>query len=115
MRSYEQTTRWRRYSGRELRYEVPNRHILHCTHHSVNQQPQTSLAAGAILDWLETHGGEVCLLGVQANVAAISDGLLWPQTYYPTCGRLIRFLRKHGVASASDANVIVGMVLDAGA
>ena len=52
------------------------------------------------------------LRGVGVNIAALSDALAWPQSYYPTVGRLVPFLLKHGVACISDSNVIDGVVVD---
>ena len=74
--------------------------------------PPVAAAAEAILDWMETHGGEVRLRGVGVNLAALSDALAWPQVYFPTVGRLLPFLLKHGVACVSDGNVIDGVVVD---
>ena len=61
---------------------------------------------------METHVGEVRLRGVGVNIAELSDALAWTQAYYPTVGRLVPFLLKHGVSCVSDANVINDIVAD---
>lgn len=39
-------------------------------------------AAEAILDWIETHGGELRLNGLAANLGALADALTWTQQFF---------------------------------
>ena len=67
------------------------------------------LAVEAVQDWLETHGGEVRLTGPAANVSALADALCWSTRFLQTCGRLLPFLRHHGLVS-DRPDIIVGMI-----
>ena len=69
-------------------------------------------AADAIADWMETHGGEVRLLGQGCNLPSLADALRWTEVYLPTCGRLDAFLTTYGCSSPADPNIVVGMVFD---
>ena len=73
--------------------------------------PSSRMAAEAILDWMETHGGKVVLAGPSANVGALADALAWPQSFLAACGRLVPFLRTHGRACPEQANVVVDFAL----
>ena len=66
-------------------------------------------AAEAILDWLETHGGEVRTAGPNSNLSLLADALSWSGQYLPQCGRLLPFLRKYGCPCPRDITVVVGM------
>lgn len=66
-------------------------------------------AAEAILDWIETHGGELRLSGQAANLGALADALSWGQRFLPSCGRLLAFLRRYGSVKPTDPQVIVGV------
>ena len=65
-------------------------------------------AAHAILEWIETHGGKVRFSGPTANIAYLADQLAWPTRFLPKCGRLVPFLRAHGVQGATP-DAIVGI------
>ena len=77
------------------------------------QGPSPQQAAEAILDWVESHGGQLRLRGVGANVSQLADALQWSRKYVATCGRLIPFLAQHGEKSAGDPDVLVGVRLPA--
>ena len=70
-----------------------------------------SQAAEAILDWMETHGGQVRLTGHGSNLPELADALRWSQAFLPTCGRLVAFLRQHGQFSDEAPDVLQGMAL----
>ena len=60
-------------------------------HLAPSQGPSPQEAAEAILDWIETHGGEVRTFGNDANISQLADDLQWSQKYLATCGRLLPF------------------------
>ena len=66
-------------------------------------------AADALMDWLETHGGEIRLSGETCNFALVSDGVAWGRRLHADCGRLIPFLRRHGHFAAAQADVVIGV------
>jgi hypothetical protein len=66
-------------------------------------------AVEAILDWMETHGGAICLSGPYSNVPALADSLGWSQNFFPRVGRLVPFLKRHGTASV-ESGVLHGIV-----
>lgn len=72
------------------------------------EDPTVFSAKDSLLDWLETHGGAIILSGEQSNVAAAADAVSWSQRFHPTCGRMVPFLRKHGVMAQGQPDVIVG-------
>ena len=72
-------------------------------------EPPPQDAAEAILDWIETHGGELRLAGPTANLGALADALTWGQRFLPSCGRLLAFLRRYGIAKPTDPHAIIGM------
>ena len=70
--------------------------------------PVGAKAVEAVLDWLETHSGEVRLAGPTTNIGALADALAWSTQFLSTCGRLVQFLRVHGTWSQSP-DVVTGM------
>ena len=78
---------------------------------SVPSGPAPRQAMEAILDWIETHGGEVRLKGAGANLALLADTLQWTRVFLPTCGRLIPFLARHGEKSVGCPDIVVGVCL----
>merc|ERR1711870_157664 len=68
-------------------------------------------AKDAILDWLETHGGEIILSGPNSNLAALSDAVAWGQRFHGEVGRLLPFLHEYGCFSATDAGKIIDIQL----
>jgi hypothetical protein len=68
-----------------------------------------ALAAESILDWIETHGGELHLAGPLNNLAILAETLSWTAAFLPTCGRLLPFLRQHGRTKADEPDVLVGV------
>ena len=77
-----------------------------------SQAPSARGAAEAILDWMETHGGEIRTQGSDANLGNLADSLRWSQAYLATCGRFLVFLRQHGERSPSDPTRFVGINLE---
>ena len=71
-------------------------------------QKEVALACEAILDWIETHGGELRMIGPAANLSALADALSWSAAFFPTCGRLVPFLRRVGICGDA-ADVITGV------
>ena len=69
-------------------------------------------AADALVDWLETHGGEIRLSGVACNLSLVSDSMSWGTRFHADCGRLVSFLRQHGRFDASKDDVVIGIDFD---
>ena len=65
-------------------------------------------AKDALLDWLETHGGVIVCAGDGSNLAALSDSVMWGQRFHSSCGRLLAFLRRHGVTELDKPERIIG-------
>ena len=68
-------------------------------------------ACEAILDWAETHGGELRLSGPNANLGALADTLSWMQQFLPSCGRLLPFSRRYGRTKGGAPQTIIGVAL----
>ena len=66
-------------------------------------------AADALIDWLETHGGEIRLSGETCNFALVSDGVAWVRRFHADCGRLVPFLRRYGNFAAAQTDVVIGV------
>ena len=66
-------------------------------------------AADALVDWLETHGGEIRSSGVACNLSLVSDSVSWGTRFHADCGRLVSFLRQHGCFDASKDDVVIGI------
>ena len=90
---------------------------LRATTVSADLQPASStgqashdeaFAANVIQDWLETHGGELRLSGARSNLSDLADAVAWPTRFFSSFGRLLPFLRRHGLTGDSE-EVIVGM------
>ena len=73
--------------------------------------PSPQQAAEAILDWVETHGGQLRLRGEGANLGLLADALQWSQKYLATCGRLVPFLAQHGEKSPGQPDIVTGIRL----
>ena len=71
--------------------------------------PAVAAAADALVDWLETHGGEIRLSGETCNLALVSDGVAWGQRFHADCGRLVPFLRRYGNFAAAQTDVVIGV------
>eukprot|EP00973_Karenia_brevis_P036865 5079268-Karenia_brevis.AAC.1 len=69
---------------------------------------QSEMAIDAIMDWIETHGGELRLTGPTANICQLSDSVSWSTRFLAANGRLLPFVRRFGVTGC-DQDVIVGM------
>ena len=79
---------------------------------SPNPAPEANqVAMDALLDWLETHGGEIFFQGPRCNLASVSDGVGWGPRFHGSCGRLLPFLLHFGRRRATDCNAIDGFVL----
>lgn len=75
------------------------------------RQASVAQAKDAILDWLETHGGEIILSGPNSNLAALSDAVAWGQRFHGDVGRLLPFLHQFGSFSAADGGTIIDIQL----
>ena len=53
--------------------------------------PAVAAAADALMDWLETHSGEIRLSCETCNLALVSDGVAWGQRFHADGGRLVPF------------------------
>ena len=73
----------------------------------LGQGSTAQLAAEAVSDWIETHGGELRLSGPQSNLSAMADALRWSCVFLPSCGRLLAFLRHRGCAKPGEPDVLV--------
>ncbi len=64
----------------------------------------------AIVEWLETHGGQIQLADPSCNLPFLSDTLSWSTRFLPNNGRLLPFLRRYGVI-AQNPDIVLGMAL----
>ena len=90
--------------------ELDDMHSSPCT--APDPAPQANqVALDALLDWLETHGGQIFFQGPRGNLASVSDGVGWGPRFHGSCGRLLPFLLQFGRRCATDCNAIDGFVL----
>merc|ERR1712203_313291 len=82
------------------------------TSYCPGQAPSVAQAKDVVLDWLETHGGEIRLVGPESNLAALSDGVAWGQRFHGVCGRLLPFLYQFGRFCPTDASRIIDIPLE---
>ena len=76
-------------------------HCSPCTAPDPTHSPNT-VAIDALLDWMETHGGQIFIEGPRCNLAAVSDGVAWGPRFHSSCGRLLPFLIQFGSKSGPD-------------
>ena len=85
-------------------------HCCPCTAPDPTPKPN-QVATDALLDCLETHGGQIFFRGPRCNLASVSDGVDWGARFHGSCGRLLPFLLVFGRKSAADPDAIDGFVL----